>query len=480
MSGNLPFGFGPADDDPEGGSGGSGAGGSGGPGGPFGFGAGGPGGFDMSQLGQALQQLGAMLQGGGPGGQESGPVNWTTAHDVARQQVVAGGDPSVSDAERRAVSEAVRLAQMWLDPVTTFPTTAADAGAWSRSEWLEATLPAWHRIIEPVAEHLQSAMGQSMPDLSGGLGGIAEQLPPELRGMFPEGQLPPEMAQLFGPLMGMVRQMGSAMFGMQVGQALAALSAEVVGAADVGIPLTDDGRAVLLPRNVTEFGEGLGVDAEQVRLYLALREAAHQRLFVHVPWLRARLVGAVEEYARGIHVDPERLQDAVKDIDPTDPAALQEALGSGLFEPEDTEEQKHALARLETMLALVEGWVDHVVSAAAADRLPSALQLQEAIRRRRASGGPGEKTFATLVGLELRPRKLREAATLWNALRDSRGVEGRDALWGHPDLLPTADDLEDPAGFAERSAPFDLGEIERSLGQDLDGDGTIGPADPQE
>ena len=75
--------------------------------------------------------------------------------------------------------------------------------------------------------------------------------------------------------------------------------------------------------------------------------------------------------------------------------------------------------------------------------------LGETMRRRRASGGPAEKTFATLIGLELRPRALREAAALWEQLRIARGIEGRDAVWRHPDLTPTAEDLADPTAWLE-------------------------------
>jgi len=174
-----------------------------------------------------------------------------------------------------------------------------------------------------------------------------------------------------------------------------------------------------------------------VRLFLAMREAAHHRLFAHVPWLRARLLGAVEDYARGITVDANALREAMPQIDPSNPEALNEALsGAALFQPEDTEQQKAALARLETVLALVEGWVATVVDTAAGDRLPQAGALAEAIRRRRASGGPAERTFATLVGLELRPRRLREAAAIWRGLTDARGIDGRDAIWAHPDCCP--------------------------------------------
>jgi len=47
----------------------------------------------------------------------------------------------------------------------------------------------------------------------------------------------------------------------------------------------------------------------------------------------------------------------------------------------------------------------------------------------------------------LRPRRLRDAATLWNALHQELGMEGRDRLWNHPDLLPSADDLDDVPAF---------------------------------
>ena len=148
----------------------------------------------------------------------------------------------------------------------------------------------------------------------------------------------------------------------------------------------------------------------------------------------------------------------MRSVDPSSPEAVQEALQSGMFEPEDTPAQKAALARLETLLALVEGWVDAVVTDAA-QALPSAQALRETVRRVRATGGPAEQTFATLVGLELRPRRLREAAELWTELRAARGVDGRDAVWEHAELLPTADDLDDPAGFARprRARPVGAG-----------------------
>ncbi|MCO5973932.1 zinc-dependent metalloprotease [Actinoallomurus soli] len=410
--------------------------------GPFG-----PGG--MQDFAAMLHQFADMLAGQSA---STGPLNWDLAKDVARHTVVERGDPSVVDAERRAVVEALRLADLWLDEATTLPSGIRTPQAWSRSEWIENTLPVWSKVCDPIAARMVDSMGEAMPE---------------------------EMKAVAGPLVGMMRQMSGAMVGGQAGQALGTLALEVVGSADVGLPLAPEGVGALLPAGVAAFGEGLEVGADEVRVYLALREAAHQRLFGHVPWLRAHLLGAVEDYARGITVDLSKIEEAIAGADLTNPEALQQALGGELaLTPEETPQQKAALARLETALALVEGWVGTVVAAAADGRLPSAGKLGEAVRRRRATGGPAERTFATLVGLELRPRRLREAADLWAALGEARGNEGRDAVWAHPDLMPTAEDLDAPEAFVEgKGADLDISQFtepQDESGRDEPGDGESG------
>jgi putative hydrolase len=360
---------------------------------------------------------------------ETGPVHWQTAHDVARQAAVEGGDPSVGERETRQVTEALRTADLWLDRVCELSATTGRTHAWSRAEWIEHTLPTWQVVVEPVAASVAAAM----------TGAVASQAPPEFAALL-AGAAP------------MMQRMSGAFFGLQLGQAIGALAREVVGGADTGLPLLADGSTALVPVNVTAFGEGLDLPLDEVRLYLALREAAHARLLGGVGWLRAHLLGTVEDYARGISIDGDKIEAAVREVDPSDPEALQRAMAGGLFDPERTPAQQAALDRLETALGLVEGWVDEVVDAAARGNLPHAAALRETVRRRRAAGGPAEHTFASLVGLELRPRRLREAAAVWAALAQARGIAGRDALWAHPDLLPTADAFTDPAGFA-RSEP---------------------------
>jgi putative hydrolase len=418
--------------------------------------------LDPSTLQAVMSQLQTMMSTAG-----DGPVNWTLATNIARQTVAAAGDSSVGGADRRAVEETLRLADLWLDPVTSLTSAGAKALTWSRAEWVEGTLPVWQRLVEPVAESVAKAMAdvmnQQAPGL-GGLGGLGESGDnPELAGMA-------QMAEMAAP---MIRQMGGSVFGLQVGQAIGALAGEVVSGTEVGLPLVPAGSVALLPDNIKAFGEGLDVPADEVRLYLGLRESARARLFAHVPWLGPQLLGAVEAYARGIRIDSDAIESAMREVDGTDPASIQQALSEGLFEPHNTPAQEAALTRLETLLALVEGWVEQVADSAATGHLPHADAMRETVRRRRAAGGPAEHTFASLVGLELRPRRLREAAALWGALAQARGPEGRDAVWAHPDLLPTAEDLDDPTGFAARSgdAAQDSAAVDAAIEELLRGDG---------
>ncbi len=421
---------------------------------------------DMNALMQQLQSTfatmfpGMAMPGAGGSGAGSGffgrgladpaaassGVNWELTRDTARKTVASlGPDPSPNAAQQRALTEAVSLAEVWLDSATSLPRVSAGVAAWSRAEWVEKTLPVWKRLVEPVASSIADAM-------EGALASGGEDDAAAMAGMA-------GLEQMLRP---MLRSSGATMFGFQLGQGLGKLATEVVGATDIGLPLNQPGHVALLPTNITAFGEGLDQSDTDVTLYLALRECARQRLFAHAGWLREQVLTLVEEYARGITIDTSALEEAVGQLDPSNLEELGEKLQGGLFEPQKSPAQLATLERLETMLALVEGWVDDVVTQASAPWMPAAGALAETVRRARATGGPAEETFATLVGLELRPRRLRDAANLWAAVRDARGADGRDEVWSHPDLIPGTADLDDPLGYVG------AGDSSETSGDDFD------------
>ena len=377
----------------------------------------------------------------------SGPVepfNIELATDVARKSVAAEGDSIVGDVARREIEQAVLVARLWIDNVTDLPAPSGAVHAWSRAEWIDQTMPMWRQLVEPVAAGVSTAVVAAMRAQMGQLGADedAAAIPGLPAGMDPKA--------LMGQAVPMLERMSGTMFGVQVGQAVGALAGYLVSGTDVGLPLVPGHGVALLPANIDTFAEGLEVDLNEVRLYLAVREAARVRLFSEVAWLGPQLVAAVQAYARDISIDTEGIESALRSIDPSDPDAMQSALSNSLFTPEPSPAQRSALLQLETYLALVEGWVAVVADRATSKHLPHPAALGEAVRRQRASGGPAGRIFSQLVGLELRPRRLRDAANLWAALESKGGAAARDSAWAHPDVAPTAADLDDPLGYVDR------------------------------
>jgi putative hydrolase len=391
----------------------------------------------------AMSMIGAQLKSMFSG-DAAEPFNVELATDVARKSVAAEGDSTVGDVARREVEQAVEVAHLWIDAVTDLPAPAGVVHAWSRAEWVDQTMPMWKELVEPVAAGVRTAVVAAIRSQMGQLGSHEDlgAIPGLPAGMDPSA--------LIGQMEPMLAQMSGAMFGVQVGQAVGALAGSLVSGTDVGLPLVPGHGVALLPANVVTFAEGLEVDLAEVRLYLAVREAARVRLFAEVPWLGPQLVAAVQAYARDISIDTEGIESALQSIDPSDPEAMQSALSSSLFAPDPSPAQRAALVQLETYLALVEGWVTVLADRATTKHLPHPAALDEAVRRQRASAGPAGQIFSQLVGLELHPRRLRDAANLWAALEARGGATARDSAWAHPDLAPTAADLDDPLGYVDR------------------------------
>jgi putative hydrolase len=399
---------------------------------------------DPQMIAQLMAQLQSAIQNSDEG------INWGLALEQARSLAERSSVVSLP-AERSQLEQAFHVASLWLDEVTVVSALTAEPRLMSRTEWATATMPVWTQLAEPVATSIADALTGVLAD-----------------------QAPDEMSSMMAGASKVMRNIGGTLFAMQLGQVVGQLSSEVVSGGDIGIPLLDDQQAALIPQNVMAFGNGLDIPVDQVQLYLAVRELAHARLFRHAKWLRLQLLSAITDFARGIRIDTERLEQLAADFDPSNPEELRDAMTSGALIPPKSQEQLVALARLETTLALIEGWVD-VVTAAATVRLPRADAIAETVRRRRASGGPAESAFSTLVGLELRPRRLREAAAMWEQLSAAVGPELRDAQWSHPDLMPTDADIDDPAQFVARVSggepePDDVDQAIEDLLNDDSGD----------
>lgn len=400
---------------------------------------------DPAQLQAMMAQLQAALARTEDG------IDWMAAERQAAAAVQR--DPgSVTSAERDAVRQAVDLASLWLGETTDMGSAAAELQLLSRQQWVDATMPVWQEMSEPVANSIASALTHAMQE-----------------------HAPEEAQEMLAGAERILRSVGGTMFAMQLGTVVGQLARETLAGGDFGFPLLD-GHGALLPVNLRAAAEGLEIPEDQVRIWMSVRELAHARLFHHARWLRLHVLSSVRDYAEGIRIDVDRLEELAESFDPTDPEELRRALQSGALIPPKTDEQVETLARLETTIALIEGWVD-AVTEAATERLPKRDAIAETVRRRRATGGPAEKAFGTLVGLEIRPRRLREAAAFWRAVTDAVGTQARDSLWDQPDLMPGSADIDDPARVIARlQGVGELDEMDLALEQLL-GDAELdGPA----
>lgn len=424
---------------------------------------------DPTQLRAAAAQMQHMFAGDGG----EGPVNWALGHDLARQTAagatripgapeVAGspGDPSPTPQQIAALREAGHVAALWLDPQIAIDLPAKALDVWSRGTWVNRTLPRWQSIVEPVATYMSAAIGDA----------LAAQMQ----------QAPAEMP---GDPRAMMERMGGTMFGVQFGHAIGSLAREESGTTDLSLPLGPDASPALVAANVEDLIREHSLDEPAARIFLAAREIAHSALFTSVPWLPRQLFGAIEDYARGITLDLDALDEMVRGLDMSDPQAMSRTSPEGMFVFTRREAQERALEELATTLALVEAWVDHVVLQALEGKLPGLEALREVIRRRRASGSPAEQMLASVVGIELRPRRVREALAWWDSVLATEGIAGRDRVWEHPDLLPTAEILSGrpqapradgeagEAALAAAETDFDA-ELARLLDGETGGGGT--------
>lgn len=354
----------------------------------------------------------------------SGGVNWKLALDQAKA-LARAGSASISDSERQTLADAVAIGSLWLDAATSVGSLTNEPKLLTREMWVADSIALFQELSQPVAERMADALTQT----------LQQSLPDELE----------SMASGAGEFM---KAAGGAMFAMQLGQALGKLSQNVISGSDVGLPIFQE-RAAFVPQNLTSFINSLELAPDQATIYLAIREMAFARLFKNSRWLRDSVVAQISAYAADISIDTDGLRELAEGSDLNDPEQLRAALESGALIASRTQEQERALASIETLLALIEGWVE-VVTEEATKLLPTSSAIAEAVRRRRAAGGPAELTFGTLVGLELRPRRIREASSLWREVTKSVGSAKRDELWNHPDLLPSSEELDSPGLLLSR------------------------------
>ncbi len=410
----------------------------------------------MQQMQQKIQEQFSKIGMDGAGfttSAETLPKN--TVRDTAKKTVLLKGSAPVGANDAAKIVEAFSIAELWLNDVVYFPQSELIGNsALARTDWVDSTLAGWQVSVEPLALGLTTAISELLQESAGG----SENLSTEDSMQIPVGMIATLLRSFIGSLIA-----------TQLGQSIGGLAGNATGIHDVGLPLVDPAYPALVPQNIEEWAQDLSIPIDEVRIFHALRESAGARLFSHNPWLVSYIRSAISDYGKGIHIDIAAIQSKAQEIfeasnldsgefDPTNPESFTMALNEGIFTPEETPAQRDALTKLETVLALVDGWSEEVVALAAGDRLPNLSALQETLRRRRATSAPTQQLFANLFGLEVSPRLAREASAFWHSVGKLRDIQSRDQIWSG--ILPTASDLLTPEIYLSSiTIPDDLSSL---------------------
>lgn len=357
-----------------------------------------------------------------------GPVNWDLARQIA--VAIAAGEENVHDvpaADAEELGETFRLAELWLaeGPGVPTPAKVATVRAVTPARWAERAT-ALREIVDPLAAKIVA----SVRDQSSGIA--------------PEGE-----AAMLGPVMA---QMMPVFMGIQAGVVLGTLATGVSGTYDVPMPVADEGAVDLILPTIDAFADSYGLDRRETRLWAALHQAAHRSLFEATPGVSAHFFALFHNYVAALQVDLSGAFDRLRSLDMADPARLRDALEQeGFFGLIDSPAAADALAKLQRFLSVLEAYAGQAVEAAAT-RMSSAARISEAMSRRAADGGPGQKMFQRFIGVEVPADAIRTADTFCRAVLVAAGWPALSRVWEDPESLPTTEELAEPSLWIGRVA----------------------------
>jgi putative hydrolase len=370
-----------------------------------------------------LGDLAKMLQG-------SGPVSWDAARQFAVQMATGGqSEPNPDPADRIRFEELVRVADLRVTDLTGLSTSTTgrviSVVPVTRAEWARRSLDAWRPLLERLSTSLSAAGAAGQEE------GPDDPLVSLLQGF----------SAAFGPLL----------FGMQAGAMVGHLSTRALGQYDVPIPRPPSDELVVVAANVAAFGDEWSLPADDLRLWICLSELTTHAV-LGVPHVRRRLEELLLEYVGAFSVDPGALEERLGDVDPTDPQALQAALGdpAALLGALQSPAQRALLPRIEALVAAVVGYVDWVMDEVGTNLIATYGQLTEALRRRRVEAGEGDRFVEHLLGLELGQDQYDRGERFVSGIVERAGPEALARLWADERELPTPAEVDAPGLWLAR------------------------------
>ena len=284
-----------------------------------------------------------------------------------------------------------------------------------RAGWADANLDSLADLLEPVGGKLDDRLGSA------------------------------------GPLAGPLRAAAGATVAAEVGLVMGYMSQRVLGQFEVSLLQPEVApRLLFVTPNLARAVKELDVDQESFLRWVALHEVTHVLQFSGVTWLREHLGALLREYLATVEVRIERGAAGGLPAMPDPSMIVERFREGGLAALVQTREQRNIMDRIQSAMAVVEGYSEHVMDAVGADVLPEYEGLRDAMERRRHSRSAPERILMRLLGLERKMRQYEDGKRFCDAVVAEGGIEKLNLVWHAPTALPTASELDAPAAWIGR------------------------------
>ena len=416
---------------------------------------------DETPFGDPLGPLGAIF------GQMSSMMGSGNQWDAAAQ-MAAGianegrSEANLDPADRIALEGLARVGELQVAGHTNLDfREPIRVEAMNRTQWSKRFLNDQRPLIEGIA----GSLGEGLAAQLNQLGDLDSSEMPEIPGI---GPMPPEMIRQ------VMSMMGPMMLSMMAGSTAGHLAARAFGHYELPLPRPVGEPLTVVLSNVDEFAKDWSLPEEDIRLWVCLSDAAHH-LVLSIPHVRDALTDAIGEYTRAFSVDPEEIERQGRELGLDeafegmggDMAALQQLAGDPdrLLGVMQSNRQREIMPRIQSLVAVVEGWVDHVLDEVGTSLLSDYSRVTEALRRRRVEAGPQTRFVERLFGLELSQATFDRGSSFIDGVLERADSDALEQLWTAPENLPTHNELEAPGlwmarvGLEGRDLPMEDPEI---------------------
>ncbi|MGH9243914.1 MAG: zinc-dependent metalloprotease [Acidimicrobiales bacterium] len=371
---------------------------------------------------------------------QQGPMSWDAARQLAVQIATEGrSEPNVDPLERMKVEQLARVADLQVAAETGLSTSIAgrplSIAPVTRTQWVQRSADAYRRLLEQVA---------------GGLTSDATSRLAEAEAEVPAGD---PMAAFLGQI---TKLLGPVMVGMTSGSMIGHLARRSFGQYDLPIPRPPDDELLLVTPNINRFVDEWSLPLDDVLLWVCLHEITHHAV-LGVPHVRSRLQELLGRYAGAFRPDPRALEDRLGelDVDPMSPSGfeqIQQAFGDPevLLGALQSTEQEGIRPSLDGLVAVIVGYVDHVMDQVGEKLIGSYPMLTEALRRRRVEADPSDRFVERLFGLELTQAAYLRGSRFVDGVAERAGSEGVARLWRSERELPTPAEVDAPGLWLAR------------------------------